>query len=158
MANENKMTSVSQIYEGFCNVLDEIEWKYTKKEEEKRIIFFVESDVGTLGFNILVDEKKSLIRILSFLPNKIDDYRMLDIAVAICIINYGLADGAFSLDLDENSVDFAMNASFDNSVIGKELLKYMLNCVVNTVDKHAKEIDDINKQKISIADFLKAND
>ena len=79
---------------------------------------------------------------------------MVDMAVAVAASNWGMVDGSFDYSLSDGNLIFRMAASYRDSMIGDELLSYMLGVVCGTVDRYNDRFLMLCKGTLSLGDFL----
>ena len=157
MADAKKMMYAKEAFDTLCRSLDNIGWKYRKMEDELKISFGVGGDDIPMSFLIIIDAERQLVRILSLLPFQMKEDKIVDGAVATCVINYLLADGSFDFDVESGHILFRMTSSFRESLLGEELFKYMVSIACLTIDKYNDQLSDINEGKMTIAEFIEKN-
>ena len=153
--SDNKMIFAQETYNGLCKSLDNIGWKYQRNDEELKIMFGVNGDDLAMHFLIIVDVERQLIRLLSLLPFQMSANKRVDGAIAICAINYLLADGNFDLDVETGNIIFKLTSSFRSSLIGEEAFNYMVDVSCHTIDLYNDKLEALSDGRISIEDFLK---
>lgn len=157
MAEEKDLKLAKEAYETLCNTLDEMELKYEKDEDKLIIHFGLAGDDIPMRFIILTDVDRQLIRLMSFMPFKMDETKRVEGALITSYANYKLADGSFDYNLGDGSIIFRMTSSFRESLIGAELFKYMISCAAYSVDKYNDQFFMVSKGMLSVDDFVKAN-
>ena len=155
MADEKKIELAKQVYQTLCESIEKREWKYGKDEEKLIVHFGVSGDDLPMNFVISVDEERQLIRLMSPLPFKMGESKRMEGAIATCVASYGMADGSFDYDLSDGEIVFRMTASFRDSVIGEGLFQYLISCSCAMVDKYNDQFLAIDKDIMSITDFIK---
>lgn len=153
--SDNKMIFAQETYNGLCKSLDNIGWKYQRNDEELKIMFGVNGDDLAMHFLIIVDVERQLIRLLSLLPFQMSANKRVDGAIAICAINYLLADGNFDLDVETGNIIFKLTSSFRSSLIGEEAFNYMVDVSCHTIDLYNDKLEALSDGRISIEDFLR---
>lgn len=155
MAEETRERKLAlENYFALCETLDKMDWKYTKEEDELIVRVGVSGDDIPMDFIIKIDEKRQLIRVLSFLPFKFDGKSIVDGSIATSQINYLLADGSFDFDVSDGSVLFRMTASYNDSLISRLLLVHMINYSCTVVDKYNDKLMMLANGLIDIKTFL----
>ena len=104
---------------------------------------------------IKVDEDRQLIRVMSPMPFKMDESRLAEGAVAVCAASYGMVEGNFDYDISDGSIVFRMTASFRESLIGAEMIQYMISCTCSMVDKYNDMFLALSKGMLSLEEFMK---
>lgn len=155
MDDAKKLTNAKSAFNTLLKALDAIDWKYKKDEEKLRIDFSVKGDDLPMDFIMLVDADRQLVRLLSFLPFSFPQDHRAEGAIATSQINYKLADGSFDFDISDGTVLFRMTSSFRASLISENLLRYMVQCAIYTVDKYNDKLFMLSKGVTSLEQFFK---
>ncbi len=154
MADEKQIALAAQVYKTLCQALDKRNWNYTKDEEKLVVVFNVNGDDIPMRILVAVDVQRQLIRLLSYLPFKMDESKRMDGAIAAGAVSYQLADGSFDYNLADGSIIYRMTASFRESTVGVGLFEYLIDCACMTVDEYNDQFLAINKGLLSISDFI----
>ena len=107
---------------------------------------------------IRVDVKRQLVSLLSQMPFAVPENRRTALAVAVSTANSGIVDGSFDFNYVSGKIIFRMTSSYRESLIGKELLAYMLMCSCYTIDEYNDKFLMIAKNNMSydeIVNFIK---
>ena len=150
MADEKIIKRAKKIFDTACQALDNMNWKYEKDEDRFLIGFGVNGDDIPMAFVIVVDAERQLIRCLSRLDVKFNEETSGLANIACCHFTYKLADGSFDYDFMENTVTFRITASFLDSLVSEELIKYIVSTACNTVDDYNHYFDDIANGKMTL--------
>ena len=154
MADEMKTKLAQQVYQTLCEAIDNRNWRYGKEEDKLLVHFGVNGDDIPMQFIIFVDEDRQLIRLMSPLPFKMSEAKLMEGAIATCVASYRIADGSFDYDLTDGRIVFRMTASFRGSVIGEGLIQYLISCACAVVDNYNEKFLAIDKDLMSISDFI----
>ncbi len=157
MADNKELMYAKEAFNTLCRSIDNIGWKYKRMDDELKIMFGVGGDDIPMNFLIIVDAERQLIRILSLMPFQMNKDKLVEGAVATCIIKYVLADGSFDFDVETGHIMFRMTSSFRESLLGEDLFKYMVSIACLTVDKYNDQLSDLNDGKITLAQFIENN-
>lgn len=151
MADARQMKQANTVYGTLCDALNAREWHYEEDKEKLTIRLNVSGDDISMRLIFIVDADRQLLRLLSFLPFKVKEDKRTELAVALCETNYAMADGGFDMDLSDGSILFRMNASYRDSIIGEDLVQYVISCACHTIDKYndlylmlAKDLMDLS--------------
>ena len=143
-----------KVFEILCAALDEREWVYEKEEEKGLVYFQVNGENMPLGFVILVDEERQLVRAVSQLPFKICEDKRMEAAIAVCVANYGMVDGSFDYDISNGVISFRLTASYRDSEVTTGMVQYMIQCSCVTVDNYNHRFMALDKGVIGIEEFI----
>jgi hypothetical protein len=152
--NEKNIPSPEAVYQIICSALDSQDWHYSKQEKDMAIVLGLRGDAGPVNFLIEVDAQRQLICLMSPIEFKMSEEMRMDGALATLVANYGMVDGCFEYDLSDGSISFRMAAAYANSLIGKELILYMIACTKAMIDKYMPQFMAINKGMLEIEDFI----
>ncbi len=100
-----------------------------------------------------VNPNNQLVSFISWLPFEIEESKRVDLALAVCIANYGLADGSFDYNIADGSILFRLTSSYREVTLSEELIEYMLYCSASTVDEYNDKFFMIAKGVLSVQDF-----
>lgn len=153
MVTEKELALAKDVFQRICNMLDAKNWHYDKEEEMNAIHFAVTGEILPMQVIVFVDAERQLVRVMSPLECKFPENRRLDGALAICHVNYLLADGNFDYDYTDGTVMFKCTTSFLDSLISVEALEYMVNLVLCTVDSYNGRLMSLAKGEITIDKF-----
>ncbi len=154
MADEKKLAQARSVFETLCRTLDKHEWKYSKDEEKLMIECGAQGDDLPMKITVMVDASRSLIMLLSHIPFVIQEDKRLDLAVAVSAVNNRLVDGSFDYDVIKGNMCFRMTNSYIESVIGEEVISYMLFCSCQTIDEYNDKFLMLAKGIVSIEQFI----
>ena len=156
MADNKQLMYAKSTYRTLCKTLDNMGWSYQRNDAEFKVTFSVNGDDISMNLLVIIDADRQLIRLLSLLPFKMNEDKLIDGAVATCAINFILSDGSFDFDISEGHIMFRMTNTFRDSIIGEELVKFMISVACFTVDKYNDKLSDLNYGTLSLDEFLEA--
>jgi len=157
MGNQDEAVSLElarEVYEEACTALDDIGWTYNRDDEELRIRTRVSGDDIPMDIIIEVRPKTGILRVLSYMPFKINEDKAIDAAIACGEVNCRMVNGSFDFDIDDNSIRFRVTTAYLEAKPHKEVYPYMIHLAVNTVDDYNDKFLMISKGVLSIQDFL----
>lgn len=143
-----------EAYKVLLKSLDELKWKYERKDDMFAVKFSITSDDFPMSFVLYVEAEPRLYMISSELPIVVAQDKRAEMAVAVCRANYRLADGWFEFDVSTGKIYFKVATSFADSLISSEVIKYLLNIAGSTVDKYNDKLIMIAKGMYKLEDFL----
>ncbi len=157
MASAKELKLAKEAYATLCKEFDKNGWRYKKNEENLTVNLGFNGEDIPMDFVIECDAERQIVSLLSFMPYKINEDKIVEAAIATCHANYKMLDGSFDLRLSDGTIVFRLTSSFRESLIGGELFKYMLSCAVYTVDRYNDQFLMLNKGNLSLEDFIKNN-
>lgn len=142
------------VYETICSMFDDRGWHYEKDEEKLIAYCGVSGEDLPMDFIIQVREKNGTVALISILPFTVPEDKRLDMAVAVCAVNYLLVDGCFDFDISDGQLLFRMNNSYLDVEPDMQVFRYMINCAATTVDEYNDKFLMISKGYIKVSQFL----
>lgn len=150
------MAKAKETFDILCKMLDNREWKYDKFEEDLVIKSGVKGDDFPIEFIVRVNPVSEIVSFLSWLPFKTEEAKRVDMALAVCVANYGLVDGSFDYDISDGSILFRLTSSYRNTVLSEDLLEYMIYIAAGTVDKYNDKFFMIAKNMLTVQQFMES--
>ena len=98
---------------------------------------------------------RQLIRLLSPIPVTFEGDKRIEGAIATCQANYRIADGSFDFDFKQGRILFRMTSSYIDSLISKDVFKYMVAVASYTVDEYNDKFFMLAKGQLPIEEFFK---
>ncbi len=148
--SEKDERCAAQIYDLLLQTLDDIGYHYQRNDEERQVHFEVHGDGLPMELTITVDGERDLIRLLSFLPFKVPENRLQDMALGVCRINDVLINGNFDLSAERGRLSFRMVQCYRDSLIDMEVLKYMVFVSLNTIDEYSEKLFLLSRRHITL--------
>ena len=153
---DNNIERAVRTYITMCETLDGHEWKYQKNEENLSITCTAQGDDLPIDMTIMIDAKRSLIRLLSRLPFTVPEKKRLEFALAVSVVNYKLVDGSFDYNVKDGTLGFRLTSSFMESEMGPDVFTYALLCSCGTVDDYNDKFLMLSKGVVSLDQFLQS--
>ncbi len=154
MADEKKLAQAKEVFETLCRTLDNHEWKYSKDEEKLSIECGAQGEDLPMNLTLKVDAERSLVMLLSHIPFPIPEDKRLDVAIAVSAVNNRLVDGSFDYDITKGNMFFRLTNSYLESVLGEDVIAYMLFCSCQTIDEYNDKFLMLAKGIISVEQFI----
>ena len=154
MAEDMKMSQGRVVFDTLCKALDNNSWKYQKDEADLSIECSARGDDLPMDLYVKVDEDRKILLLLSNMPFVVSEDKRLDFAIAVSLINNVLVDGSFDFDIKTGHMFFRMTNSYIESVIGEDLINYMLVCSCSTIDEYNDKLFMLAKGLITIDKFI----
>lgn len=141
------------VYETLLKTLDSRQWHYDRYDDKLTVTMGVNGDDLPMQLIIEVDADRELIKLLSKLPLTFPEDKRIEGSIVTNIANIRLADGSFDYKFDTGTVYFRQVSSFKNSLIGKGLIDYMIDCACWTIDEYNDKFLMIAKGLMTVQDF-----
>ena len=154
LREEKDLKQAKDMFKSLCEMLDERDWHYEKKEEDFTITCGAQGDDLPMDIIIELDLERQLVYLISHMPYAIPENRRAAIAVAVSQANNGIVDGDFDFDYTDGDILFRITSSYRGSLIGKELFAYMLMCACCTIDEYNDKFLMVAKSNMSVDEIL----
>lgn len=154
MAEELDMQKAQEVYATIIRMLDNMEWKYEKHEDDLLIKSGVKGDDLPIEFIMVVRPKNQVVQFISSMPFNMPEDKRVDGAIAVCVANYGLIDGSFDYDLRDGEIRFRLTCSYRESTLSEELFNYMVMVSASTVDNYNDKFFMIAKGMMTVQQFI----
>ena len=148
------MQYAKTVYETACQALTNKDWKFKRHDEDLTLTFGARGDDLPMDFVLIVNPKAQVISLFSVLPYKISEEKRVDASLAVNIANYGLINGCFDYDIRDGEIRFRMCSSYRDSLIGEELIYYMVMASATTIDSYNDKFLMISKGMYTIDEFV----
>lgn len=147
MQEEEKLLTETT-YKALLESLDARGWKYTKGDDYS-ISLVTRGDDIPIPITFEVNGDRMLLMLHSPLPIEIPPQKRVDMAVAVSMANFIIVDGSFDFDFVGGRLLFRLTSSYRESLIGKDLLEYMLMVSCVTVDRFNDKFERVAKEDLS---------
>lgn len=154
MADEKRIKEANKAYKALCDGIDAIGWTYDRHDNDRIVTFGVNGDDLPMYFVIGVDADTQLIRCISRLPVQFETENVAAGAIACAYATYRIIDGSFDLDITKGEVQFRINASFADSLISPELIRYLVGTACNTIDDYNDGIAAVANGSMTAGEFI----
>lgn len=158
MATEREIELAIEVYEAFCKALDSRGWRYQKEDDKLIIKLGVNGDDIPMDLLIIVDVKRQMIRLISFLPVTMPEDKLIDGAIATSVINRSLPNGCFEYDVMKGATLFRLTVPFFDNVPEQACYEYVVDCACAVIDQYNDRLDALAKGKVSIGEFIQNNE
>ena len=151
---DEKNVNAREVFQVLCDGLDQMGWNYDAEPEKLKILFHVKGEDLPMTFVMAVDADRKLVSLISILPFRFKEEKILDGAIATCYANYKAFDGSFDLNIRDGSVAFRMTTSYRDSIIGPKMVEYLVGWASLAVDDYNDKFFMINQGMLSVEDFI----
>ncbi len=157
MGQEN-LEQAKKIYDTMVSALHARDWSFEEDEDNLAIISGYQGEDIPIRFYIVVDPKKEVIRFMSPMPFKVVEDKRVDVALAVCVANYGMVNGSFDYDLNTGSIFFRLTTSYCGCEIGEGFFMDMISTAVLTTDRYNDKFMMMSKDMMSLSEFIAQED
>lgn len=154
MSEEKNKKAALNVYETICQMFDDLEFKYERHDEDLVVSCSIKGEDFPMDILFIVDADRELVQLLSPIPFRISEDKRIDTAVAVAVANYGLINGSFDYDMSDGEIRFRATQSFLDSILGKEVFRYMLGASTSSIDKYNDRFFMLNKGMMTVEQFI----
>ena len=155
MADEKNLAQAKATFQALCDAMDAMDWKYTKTDSYG-IKTGARGEDLPIDMNVLLNEKLSLIKLISPLPFTVPEDKRIDMALAVTAANYGMVHGCFDYNIQDDTLYFRMATSYEDMKLDTEVFRYLLYCAAQTIDNYNDKFLMLSKGLLTLEDFLKS--
>lgn len=141
------------IFRRVCKYLDDNNFKYDTDEKDLLIHFGMRGEDIPVKIIIRVDDKRSLLKVVSPMPFDIAEDKRVEAAIAINAINNQLANGNFDMDIGDGTVLFRVAVPFEGGM-PDESIHYLIGVACVTVDEYNDKLLMLNKGMWTLEEFI----
>lgn len=154
--SEVNMIEAKATFDSLCKMLDNRGWDYKKFEEDLIIKSGIRGDDFPIDFIVRVSPECEIVSFISWLPFNVSEEKRVDMAIAVCVANYGLVDGSFDYNVADGSIMFRLTSGYKGSTLSDDLLENMLLISAAIIDKYNDKFFMIAKDMMTIQQFIES--
>ena len=155
MADEKVIRHARTVFGTLCEMLDSHGWRYDRDDEELVIKCGANGEDIPIDIKIKVNAEKQIVSLYSHLPFDVPEAERVTMALAVSAANLNMVDGSFDYNIGNGNILFRLTSSFRESLIGHDMLEYMLFVSCSTVDNYNDKFLMLIKHVMSLEDFIK---
>ena len=156
MSDEIKIKEAQKVFETLCTALNNRGWRFQRDDSQFTVRYGVNGDDLPMEFVFKVDAERGVLLLFSVLSMNIKKEKAVEMAVAVSIINNVIVDGCFDFDIKNGRMHFRMTNSYIESIIGEELIEYMIDCSCSTVDDFNEKLMGLSSGLITLEQFVQS--
>ncbi len=149
------MEKAKQVYQKLIAMLDARDWHYERDDEKMAVKAGIKGDDLPIHFTMSVRPDMEIVQIMSWMPFEVPEDKRVDIAIAVCVANYTLAQGCFDFSIENGNLLFRMTTNYMKSELSDDLLEHIIFLSAATVDRFNDKFFMVTKGMLSIDDFIK---
>ena len=131
-------------------------WTYSLLDREFTLKTGFTNEGKHTDIIIRLDTEKSLIQIYSDLNFKVPNEKMLDVCIAISIVNPFVANGSFECNVLEGMVLFKVAQSYmGGCTVTEELIDYMIAISLVSIQDYSDSLSAIANGTLELEDFMR---
>ena len=158
MADAKNQKQAQTVYDTLCEMLDDRSWHYKKDEENLSISCGVRGDNLPISIRMKVDADRLLVMLFSQIDIEIPEDVRVEMALAVTKVNYKLVNGCFDYSPAKGNLLFRLVSSVKDSLIGPEMLAYVLDVSCGTVDDYNHLFKKLADKEITLTEFFETVD
>ncbi len=153
--NEVQREEAKRAYATIKKALDERKWSYEADDEQLSVSCSVQGQDLPIRLVLFLEPEVSMIRVFSPFSFTVPEEKRVDLAIATLIASSTMANGSLDYSLADGHITYRMAQPYQNSIIGPELIDYLVDCACSSVDVYNDQFLAITKGYLSTEDFLK---
>ncbi len=151
---EVNMTKAREVYRTLLKMLDAKDWKYERHDKDLLITSGCRGEDLPVEFLIRIAPQQEVIDFRSRLPFEVPEDKRVEAAVAVCVANYRMVQGSFDYDITDGEIGFRLTSCYRDSIIGTDLLEYLMMVGISTVDRYNDKFFMLTKGVLTLEQFI----
>ncbi len=147
-----------EIFKIACRSLDRRGWVYEKVEKDSEFLigYGLKIDHFDIINVISINLKQLMVRIYSEMPFKFceDKQKRINGVLAAATASNNMVFGGFDVDIDSGTIIYKMSEGFVGCEFTEEYFDFIVDVSNRYIDKYSKLFEQINKDEISISEFI----
>lgn len=150
----DKIVQTKRVYDLICSYLDEARCRYEKNDGEFKVSFIAVGDDLNMPIRISLNPEVQVIELTSALSYRVNKERLGTVALAVMRVNNSMINGWFTFDDIRGEIEFRMANCFCESVVGRDLIRYMIALSCDMIDKYNDKFLCLSKGIITLEQFF----
>ena len=157
-ATPQQIQNAERVFQTICNMLDGINFRYRtdKRDEDYYIMLTVNGDDIPMDEYLIVRPNIQVVSLLSPMPFKTPEDKRVEMAMAVCVSNYGLYEGTFDYDINDGEIRYRLTASFYENILSGDYFNHMLQLASFWIDKYNDRFMMLAKGGMTLQQFIDA--
>ncbi|MGN0812258.1 MAG: YbjN domain-containing protein [Candidatus Coproplasma sp.] len=143
-----------KVYATMVRALKAKDWKFREEAEKLTIVSSCSGDDIDMNFIIEVDAEREVITFLSPMPFKTPEDKRVDMAIAVCVANYGMVNGSFDFDINDGEIRFRLTTSYCGCEVGEPFFMDMMSTALSTTDRYNDRFMMLAKGMMTLEKFI----
>lgn len=143
-----------QIFNSLCEVMQDIDFSYDKKEDELVILSGAQGKDLPMSFMLRVSDERQIVSFVSVIPVDVHKKMLNNVIIALNEINMYLLDGCFAYDTKQSRIVFRSALTYKDAMIGKGALKRMVILSLSAVDTFNGKLQKIVEKEMSVQEII----
>lgn len=143
-----------QIFNSLCEVMQDIDFSYDKKEDELVILSGAQGKDLPMSFMLRVSDERQIVSFVSVIPVEVPQKMLNNVIIALNEINMYLLDGCFAYDTSQSHIVFRSALTYKDAMIGKGALKRMVILSLSRVDTFNGKLQKIVEKEMSVQEII----
>lgn len=143
-----------QIFNSLCEVMQDIDFSYDKKEDELVILSGAQGKDLPMSFMLRVSDERQIVSFVSVIPVEVHQKILNNVIIALNEINMYLLDGCFAYDTSQSRIVFRSALTYKDAMIGKGALKRMIILSLSAVDTFNGKLQKIVEKEMSVQEII----
>lgn len=143
-----------QIFNSLCEVMQDINFSYDKKEDELVILSGAQGKELPMSFMLRVSDEKQIVSLVAVIPVAVPQKMLNNALIALNEINMYLVDGCFAYDTSQSHIVFRSALIYRDAQIAKGALEQMVKWSLSTVETFNGKLQKIVEKEMSVQEII----
>jgi len=149
-----KQKIAASVYNTAVSCLESKGHEIEREDDKLTAYCYVDSNVFPISFAVTVDAENQLLSLVASLEITFPKDSLTDGAIATCVTNCQLVDGAFEFDYATGNLMFRISSSFNGSVISADVFQYLFNRMHATIFTYGPQLAKLANGDIMIGAYV----
>lgn len=154
MADEQGKLAAQVVYDTFCRALEKKEWRFDRHDDDLAITTGVQGENMPINILIKMDPERYHFGIYSVLDFEVREEKRMEVALAVNVVNYHMANGCFDYDISTGKIMFRLVQNFYHSQLSADLMDRLLMTVCSVVDEYNQKFLELSAGVLDFETFL----
>ena len=143
-----------EVYNKFKNHLQSKNFKFDAHDDDLVIFLTVHGEDLPQPTLIKVYDDRNVVQIVSPIPVKMPEDKIIDGAAAVTAANYGMLNGCFEMNMSNGEIRFRIAHNFEETGISEKTVQYLLALTFLITDKFNDRFFMLAKGVLSLEQFI----
>jgi len=146
---------MENIFESFCQFLDEDNWRYRVEEDQAVIRFGIQGE--TADFDCYVDIKpdRHLCTLYVIAPNRVPPLKRTQVAEFLARANYRLLLGCLEMDMEDGELRYRNSVYVEDSVMSQAMVGAMIYGSISAMERFYPGLMSIIYGDVTVMEAIK---
>ncbi len=148
-----QMRKAKEVFEAICRAHKARGWSFDRYDDRFMTYCKVQGADIPIEFIFKVNPDAQVILLTSPLPFSAAADKRGEMALTVCLANYGLINGSFDYNFADGYIQFRMVNDYCGCDVSEDLINHMLSVAAGTVENYNDKLYRFSKGMLSLQEF-----